>query len=233
MEERKAAVQKETERTRCASCGQTVMQPVVSHQGVLQRRDLVRRAASPSGSQRCVSSPCMRSRRARTPTVTWPTRSRTWKRSWSPIQSPQDSGFTEGDLRRRKTTAYTGDDSQPWDLIEQVIEHGYMASSSGDGTAQGCLQPRGAQEIIIPNVKGTVYDIEVSSLVEARPKELQMMKGRELWTICDQRGIQTSGKMADLLERLESFYRGEAVLKKGCTKQFLRLRLGSDIPRGK
>ena len=86
--------------------------------------------------------------------------------------------------RRRKTTAYTGDDPQPWDLVEQ---DGYMASLSGDGT------------VLIPNVKGTVYDIKVSSLVEARPTELQMMKDRELRTICDQWGIQTSGKMADLL----------------------------------
>ena len=59
-------------------------------------------------------------------------------------------------------------------LIEQVVERGYMASASHDGTAQRCPQPRGAQEIIIPNVKGAVYDIEVSSLVEARPNILEV-----------------------------------------------------------
>ena len=68
-----------------------------------------------------------------------------------------------------------------------------MASSSGDGTVQGGPQLRGAQEIIILNVKGAVNDIEVFSLVEAWPKKLQMMKDRELRTICDQwESTQTS-----------------------------------------
>ena len=67
-------------------------------------------------------------------------------------------------------------------------------SSSDDVATQEIPQPRGSQEIIIPSNKGTACDVNFSSGV--------------VDDLCDQ-----SGKLADLLDRLESFYRRDAVLK--------------------
>ena len=50
------------------------------------------------------------------------------------------------------------------------------------------------------------------------------MKLYELTAECEAWGIAVSGKKADLQNRLNSFFRGEPVLRKGCSKQFLQLK---------
>ena len=47
---------------------------------------------------------------------------------------------------------------------------------------------------------------------------------RDLLGDCDRWGVQTSGSRAEVRARLRQLYRGELVLKKGCTKHRVQLR---------
>lgn len=68
-----------------------------------------------------------------------------------------------------------------------------------------------------------VTDLQVLSIADVMPEDLNSMKVRELQTECDNWGIQCSGGRTELLERLNKFFRGEMCLKKGCSKKFVRL----------
>jgi predicted RNA-binding Zn-ribbon protein involved in translation (DUF1610 family) len=49
------------------------------------------------------------------------------------------------------------------------------------------------------------------------------MKVFELQKLCDEWGIQTSGKKSDLVDRLQLLFHGEPVLRKNCTAKFVKL----------
>ena len=65
------------------------------------------------------------------------------------------------------------------------------------------------------------------SFEDVRPAKLMEMKVYELSSECEAWGIATSGNKSELQNRLEAFFQGEPVPCKGCAKQFVQLRVDS------
>ena len=79
-----------------------------------------------------------------------------------------------------------------------------------------------ALKVEIEVARSNVRILVVPSFEEVRPLNLMEMKLYELTTECKAWGIAVSGQKADLQNRLNSFFRGEPVLRKGCSKQFIQ-----------
>ena len=73
--------------------------------------------------------------------------------------------------------------------------------------------------------------LQVESLEEVRPADLERMKLRELATECDNWNLQTSGTKEVLLKRLLRFFNGEAINKKGCSKRFIQLQVRKEVSK--
>ena len=137
---------------------------------------------------------------------------------------PVDLGNT-GYTDSRRKPAYS---DASWEAISAVPMPDGGASSflppqSSEGTPPVGRVIAENQEVIHPKVRARVETVEVPSLFQAKPKNLSAMKVFELQQLCEHWSIQTSGTKQDLRERLETLFRGEAVPKKRCTLQFLRL----------
>ncbi len=137
----------------------------------------------------------------------------------------QDDGRSYLDDRRKIAHSYA---SSEWDKISEPP----MPSSSADG--RGPSQVRDAsreagrfveenQEMIRPKISAKVEVREVSSFAAVRPSNMEKMKAYELHALCDQWGIYTSGGKWDLIERLKDLFDGKDVPKKRCSLQFVRL----------
>ena len=141
----------------------------------------------------------------------------------------QDSGRTELD-DRRKAAATSGGylSTSDWDYIEPPMP----GRSEGTATfllpeAKPAKKKHNKVEDQVPVTihvpKEDVEEIKVKTLAEAQPARLRDLRLRELQCDCDRWGIATSGTKAEVQDRLERLYAGQAVKKKNCTKKFVRL----------
>ena len=76
--------------------------------------------------------------------------------------------------------------------------------------------------VTVPKDKIEIKD--VTRLADVMPKSMAQLRLRELQSDCDRWQVQTAGTKAEVLERLSRLYRGEPVLKKGCTTRYIKLR---------
>ena len=65
--------------------------------------------------------------------------------------------------------------------------------------------------------------IKVKSFVDTRPMDLEKFQLRRLQDECDRWNLRVSGNRSEVLARLESFFQGEPITRKGCTKKFVKL----------
>ncbi|CAE7672788.1 dnaaf1, partial [Symbiodinium microadriaticum] len=141
----------------------------------------------------------------------------------------QDDGRTELDDRRKAAAARSGYlSTSDWDYIEPPLP-----SAFGDSTAFLLPETKPTKKkhnkvedqvpVTIHVPKEDVEEIKVKTLAEAQPARLQDLRLRELQCDCDRWGIATSGTKAEVQDRLERLYAGQAVKKKNCTKKFVRL----------
>ncbi|CAE7892515.1 KCNF1, partial [Symbiodinium sp. KB8] len=141
----------------------------------------------------------------------------------------QDDGRTELDDRRKAAAARSGYlSTSDWDYIEPPLP-----SASGDSTAFLLPETKPTKKkhnkvvdqvpVTIHVPKEDVEEIKVKTLAEAQPARLRDLRLRELQCDCDRWGIATSGTKAEVQDRLERLYAGQAVKKKNCTKKFVRL----------
>ena len=72
--------------------------------------------------------------------------------------------------------------------------------------------------------------LQVPDFESIRPADLYKMRNFELAAECDAWGISTSGTKAQMLGRLERLFSGEPVAKKGHTKKFIQLK-AFDVPQ--
>ena len=133
----------------------------------------------------------------------------------------QDAGETELDSKRKKAQAAA--DGFPED-----------GSSAGGylGTAEAAApwttmaaHDKDYVEATVYIPKTSVHYHDVQSLSEVIPADFDEMILRALQQECDRWGIATSGSKAQVKKRLEDFYKGKTVLRKGCTTKYEQLRV--------
>ena len=138
----------------------------------------------------------------------------------------QDAGKTELDDKRK-----TRDTEGPseWSVVSPVSPgtYGYTTAPEWEPPMPEEKAPETlAQTIYIPT--GSVEKLTVPTFASARPAALDKLKVRELQCDCDRWGVATSGTKEQIHARIERFYQGLAVEKKGCTRRFVQLEeLGS------
>ena len=141
---------------------------------------------------------------------------------------PQDSGDTELDARRKTAVTYAGDG---WEYMPPFAAE-TPDPDYNDGLPKATAVPEGGhtEKVTLTVPKEQISEIIVADFAQVIPANFGSMKVRELQSECHRWGIQTSGKKDDLKARLDEFFSGQAVLKKGCTTKFFRLRaMGESI----
>eukprot|EP00439_Symbiodinium_sp_Y106_P054517 s748_g7.t1 len=155
----------------------------------------------------------------------------------------QDDGATELDGKRKLEKPQPRPDvtaaasSSGWELVSEVPPFPF---EGGDASLRPELFERAAvcedrvleQQVVIPVKAKDIEVHEIVSFAKTMPVGLEKMIVRDLQADCDRWGVQTSGTRAEVLARLRQLYRGELVLKKGCTKRWVQLReyAGSLLP---
>ena len=149
----------------------------------------------------------------------------------------QDEGFTDTDLRRKQRPPTDVASLSEWETVDEPAQ-GYAApsvvapwipdSSHGVDPGEVVAEITVTRKVLVKDLTQLV----VPSFEEVKPENLEKMKVRELQQECDNWGIQTSGGRGELLERLQKFFRGEMILKKGCTSKFRQLVETSLQPSG-
>ena len=133
-------------------------------------------------------------------------------------EMPQDSGRTYLDERRKQ--GYTAEGSD-WEYVPPAFPS--EAHVLGPLPVAGEAKEDTVQMVFAVDKKN-VEDIPVTSLAQARPERLEELRLRELQSDCDRWGIAVSGSKAEVIARLQHFYSGGYVKKKGSANKFVRLR---------
>ena len=134
----------------------------------------------------------------------------------------QDSGFTELDFKRK--VAHSPDESEAgWSYVTETPEvplPGTGASASLE------IPPNFKKDVrqmpLIIEEKASVTVTKVRSLRGVRPA-LEKLNLRELQHECDVWGVKVSGNKEEVYQRLSHFFKGEPVKKKGCSRQCVML----------
>ena len=161
----------------------------------------------------------------------------------------QDEGLTELDLRRKQRQSADDASLSEWEAVSELT-HGYTSPAASavpwvsDSHSQTpySFDPKTVIAEVTTTRKVLAQDViklEVPCFGDVRPDNMEKMKVRELQQECDNWDIQTSGTRTELLVRLQKFFNGEMVLKKGCKSKFrmlvessspVQLASGSDGP---
>ena len=134
----------------------------------------------------------------------------------------QDSGFTELDFKRK--VAHSPDESEAgWSYVTETPEvplPGTGASASLEVPPNFKKDVR--QMPLVIEEKASVTVTKVRSLRGVRPA-LEKLNLRELQHECDVWGVKVSGNKEEVYQRLSHFFKGEPVKKKGCSRQCVML----------
>ncbi|CAK9047040.1 Retrovirus-related Pol polyprotein from transposon TNT 1-94 [Durusdinium trenchii] len=187
IEDRKAAVQKEKQRTRCAACGK------IGHW---------------AGDQAC----------AKTSSKIGP--KKIDKKKGSGKGKSKGKAYLVGEAPSYFSLDFDEHDEDVTEFCNMVGEVKEELEE-----ADPMLDVSVKVEIEIP--ASQIRTLLVPSFEDVRPGKLMEMKVYELSSECEAWGIATSGNKSELQNRLEAFFQGEPVPRKGCTKQFVQLRVDS------
>ena len=233
FEERKAAVAKEKERTRCSACGR------IGHWA----GDQACAKTTKSGPKKSIDKGKGKGKSKKA--------GRAYVVSESPMfftlgdvddlpasaymlshqdddehEMQQDDGLTELDARR-KVSHKPEASGAGWSYVSETSQPPMPEDAAPSSTLE---LPRlksipFSEERQMPMVmeeQAAVSVIHVRSLVGVRP-ELETMSHRELQHECDVWGIRVSGTKSEVFQRLNHFFEGEPVKKKGCSRQCVML----------
>ena len=227
LEERKAAVQREKQRTRCAACGR------VGHWA----GDAACSKSHKSGPKK------MDGKRSGGGKGKGKSKGKTGGKAFYVEEGPryfslgsemdEEDAFChmvhddettdemhDADLDARRKKARAPPSESDWEAVEPV---------EFDGTSYASMtaipEPYVSEaddvpvkiEMTVPSDKIKV--LLVPSFEEVMPKKLHELKAYQLQAEC------ASGNKSDMKARLMRFFAGEPIQKKGCTKQFVQLRL--------
>ena len=140
----------------------------------------------------------------------------------------QDAGYTEQDDRRkiRQSAPSYVDDGQsdtPWAVVDPHPSLPVMQKNQEPGS------PSSRDQIIRRQLQqpvrveqSQVQIVPVANLAVLCP-EIESMKVEELKKECERWGIRVSGNRSELRSRLWSLFAGHPVARKGCVKQFVML----------
>ena len=245
FEERKAAVAKEKERTRCSACGRIghwagdAQCSKTSKSGPKKDKGKGRGKGKKSGKAYMVSEVPMYF--TLDDTEEMPCSAYMLRDDNDENEMQQDEGLTELDLRRKVPNASSGSETgwKPpnlssgsetgWSYIsadEPVVPMpGHEMSSSHlelprRSTAAAASETR--QMPLTMEEEANVDIIHVRSLSGVRP-DIESFTLRELQHECDVWGIKVSGNKDEVLQRLNHFFMGQPVKKKGCSRQCVML----------
>ena len=138
----------------------------------------------------------------------------------------QDAGHTAKDDRRKTAASYAGYDDDGWDYVLAPFHDDVFRPGVETGTEraqESGLQDGDTEQVVVTVKKKDVQNIEVLNLEELKRKDLGKLKLRDLQGMCDQWQVQTGGTKTEVMARLEQLFRGEAILKRGCTTKYVRL----------
>ena len=164
----------------------------------------------------------------------------------------QDDGLSELDFKRKKAGRPTSPaaSSEGWSKVSEVSGYGSGAEVvpppwsqvSVGPLPEGLRLPSKTEEKQMP--VRVEEDVQVKILtvhsIEKMKPELSKMTVRDLQTECDRWGIKVSGSKSELFTRLTSFFDGNPVCRKGCTKKFVMIEeekspneasKNADVPR--
>ena len=145
----------------------------------------------------------------------------------------QDDGLTELDGRRRNTKPLPRVPTLPSYASSQVSQSEWEHVDEHTPKTPWINEEHVTQlEEIASEVTVQAREVlflQVESFEGVRPAGLEKMKLRELAAECDHWNIQTTGSKEVLLTRLNKFFRGEAINKKGCSKQFIQLQQRKEV----
>ena len=142
----------------------------------------------------------------------------------------QDSGYTETDDRRKvrqpeeaaSVYTYDGENDAPWALVGDRMPHSPTTSpKSGDPLSRDTVIRRQLQSPVRVE-KSDVSIVPVLNLATLKP-DLEEMTVRKLQDECERWGIRVSGTKKELIQRLTTLFQGHPVARKGCSKQFVML----------
>ena len=145
----------------------------------------------------------------------------------------QDGGLSELDLRRKNSSPKcrkSATSESEWEDVSSVVSRGYASSTVPDAPWEKQEVTVAVEEVVIATKNVKV--IQVDSMAEIVPKNLQEMKVRELTDECLKWGIQVSGNKKELQDRLLDLFRGRAILQHGCSKKFVRLEESRRVHQG-
>ena len=140
----------------------------------------------------------------------------------------QDSGFTEGDVKRKKPSIAPSDSS--WDVVDGSV-HGYAATPTvAEPWVRGPDESRLEEYLMTHPVK--IEDMRVSyvpSFKDVIPAGLmeKTLKVRELQSLCEMWNIHVSGSKAELQARLERLFEGKVCIMKGFSKRYVVIKEGN------
>ena len=134
------------------------------------------------------------------------------------------------DARRKMAVPMSSPSSgSEWEQVQEVAEKGSVyASGYGAVTSMPTPIPESSTVKVTVEVEIPMDQIRVllvPSFEEVRPDDLAAKKTYELTTECQAWGIATGGNKVQLFERLTDFFNGKPVLRKGCSKQYVQLRI--------
>ena len=155
-------------------------------------------------------------------------------------QMQQDAGLNDFD-ERRKTSASQAVSPRSSSTWEHVAPNDIPTAYAGTTTIAGPWLGSGSQQVaeitsqvdwMVPVASEKMSLLYVNSFQEVMPDTpIMEMKARELQAECEHWNLQTSGTKAQMQDRLNSFFRGDAVLKKGSSSRYVRLV--TEAPRPK
>ncbi|CAK9062808.1 unnamed protein product [Durusdinium trenchii] len=148
----------------------------------------------------------------------------------------QDAGWTELDGRRKVASSAASQSSEGWSKVEGYASLGNDAppwrpdhtfSSPATSTVEKDtlflpVNPPLQRQMPVIVKEAGVYIIQVKDRAILRP-ELDEMTHRQLQEELNKYDLRVSGNKAELRSRMESFFNGEPVHRKGCSRQFIML----------
>ena len=242
VDERKAAVEKEKARSRCAACGR------LGHwagDGVCAKSS----KGGPKGGRSSSKGKGSGSNKGQ------PSKGRAYAVSESPLffslrqdddqdgycdmvihdkdgkeseatRMEQDSGATELDGKRKKTAGAMASyaDSEGWECVASPFVSEQLPEQLPENDRPTVARQESEEQLVITVPKKDVQIVYVESFQELLGEDLDSKLLRDLQQMCEKWGIQTSGKKDDIKSRLRQLFGGQAVLRKGCTTKYVRLK---------
>ena len=155
----------------------------------------------------------------------------------------QDDGLTELDEKRKhsvpqpRTEDPATTSNAGWELVSEAppfpFEGGGGTFESEFPESVAHQRPKDLEQTVVVPVKAKDIEVhDVVSFAKVMPLRLEDLLLRDLQGDCDRWGVQTSGSRGEIIARLRRLYRGELVLRKGCSKRWVQLREhhGSLVP---